>query len=131
MRSNGTATSRRLSLALSLAVFLPLSGCSAPAPDEGAMGADLGYLKYGIFPGDSRIFSITLAASPDDNPLRAAIRVPGFEALAAFLPATRAWVDPEIAERRLQFLLVRAADGLRYRRAEGHPDPEPGHVTLP
>jgi 2-polyprenyl-6-methoxyphenol hydroxylase-like FAD-dependent oxidoreductase len=65
---------------------------------DGPMGADLGFLKYGIFPGDSRIFSITLAASTADDPLRAVIRVPAFEALAAFLPATRAWVDPEIGE---------------------------------
>ena len=30
----------------------------------GPMGADLGYLKYGIFPGDARTFSITKSAWP-------------------------------------------------------------------
>ena len=30
-----------------------------PPPLEGPIGADLGYMKYAIFPGDSRIFSVT------------------------------------------------------------------------
>lgn len=72
-------------------------GAAAPRL-EGPMGADLGFLKYGIFPGDARSFSITLAASPDDPALRPAMRQPGFDALAAALPATRPWVDPERAE---------------------------------
>jgi 2-polyprenyl-6-methoxyphenol hydroxylase-like FAD-dependent oxidoreductase len=72
-------------------------GAEMPSLD-GPMAADLGFLKYGIFPGDSRIFSITLAASPLDEPLRAVIRAPAFEALASFLPATRPWVDPAVAE---------------------------------
>jgi 2-polyprenyl-6-methoxyphenol hydroxylase-like FAD-dependent oxidoreductase len=64
---------------------------------EGPMGADLGFLKYGVFPGDARTFSLTLAASPDDAPLRKLFRLPAFEALAAALPATAPWVDPAIA----------------------------------
>ena len=42
-------------------------------PDE-LGGADMGYLKYGIFLGDGGIFSVTLAASPEDAPLRALLR---------------------------------------------------------
>jgi 2-polyprenyl-6-methoxyphenol hydroxylase-like FAD-dependent oxidoreductase len=61
------------------------------------MGADLGFLKYGIFPGDARTFSVTLAASPDDAPLCALFRERAFEALAAALPATAPWVDPGVA----------------------------------
>jgi 2-polyprenyl-6-methoxyphenol hydroxylase-like FAD-dependent oxidoreductase len=72
------------------------AGVEAP-PMDGPMGADLGYLKYGIFPGDNRVFSITLAASPDDEALRAAMREPAFDALAAMLPATSPWVDPRVA----------------------------------
>ena len=37
-------------------------GARPPALDGGIVGADLGYLKVGLFPGDSSIFSITLAA---------------------------------------------------------------------
>ena len=65
---------------------------------EGGMGQDLGYLKIGIFPGDARIFSLTLAASPDDDLLRSVLRTRGFEAAAAALPITRAWVDPAVSE---------------------------------
>jgi 2-polyprenyl-6-methoxyphenol hydroxylase-like FAD-dependent oxidoreductase len=65
---------------------------------EGPMGADLGYLKYGIFPGDDRTFSITLAANPEDTPFRALFRAPAFDALAATLPATKPWVDPAVAK---------------------------------
>jgi 2-polyprenyl-6-methoxyphenol hydroxylase-like FAD-dependent oxidoreductase len=72
------------------------AGAEMPRLD-GPMGADLGYLKYGIFPGDDRTFSITLAASPDDAPFRALFRAPAFDALAATLPATKPWVDPEVA----------------------------------
>jgi 2-polyprenyl-6-methoxyphenol hydroxylase-like FAD-dependent oxidoreductase len=64
---------------------------------DGPMGADLGFMKYGIFPGDARTFSITLAANPEDAPFRALFRQPAFEALAASLPTTAAWVHPDTA----------------------------------
>lgn len=69
-----------------------------PPPIEGPIGADLGYMKYAIFPGDSRIFSVTLAASPDDAALRAVLQPAAFEAATAALPATRGWVDPAVSE---------------------------------
>jgi hypothetical protein len=72
-------------------------GVAAPRGD-GTIGADLGYMKYGIFPGDAGVFSITLAASPDDAPLRAVLRPHAFTAAAASLPATRAWIDPAVSE---------------------------------
>lgn len=77
--------------------FYALADGAAMPNLEGPMGADLGFLKYGIFPGDSRTFSITLAANPADEPFRALFRRPAFEALAATLPATQAWVDPSVA----------------------------------
>jgi 2-polyprenyl-6-methoxyphenol hydroxylase-like FAD-dependent oxidoreductase len=73
-----------------------LPGAEAPEP-QGVVGADLGYMKFGIFPGDAGIFSITLAASLDDDPMRAILREAPFEAAARALPATRAWIDPERA----------------------------------
>jgi hypothetical protein len=62
------------------------------------MAADLGYLKYGIFPGDAGIFSITLCASPHDDELRRILRTRHFEAAAAALPALGAWLDPGTSE---------------------------------
>jgi len=69
-----------------------------PPPMEGPIGADLGYMKYAIFPGDSRIFSVTLAASPEDAELRLLLQAEGFAVAASALPATQAWVDPAVSE---------------------------------
>ncbi|MDH3686868.1 MAG: NAD-binding protein [Myxococcales bacterium] len=73
-----------------------LPGAPAPRRDT-TIGADLGYLKYAIFHGDSKIFSITFAASHEDDAMRALLRLPAFEAAAAALPATQPWVDPAVA----------------------------------
>lgn len=71
----------------------------ATAPErQGVVGADLGYMKFGIFPGDSGIFSITLAAPLDDDPLRAILHEAPFEAAARAFPATREWVDSARSE---------------------------------
>ncbi len=73
-------------------------GARPPELDGGIVGADLGYLKVGLFPGDSGIFSLTLAADPHDDPMRAVIHEPGFDAVAAALPFAVGWVAPETAE---------------------------------
>jgi 2-polyprenyl-6-methoxyphenol hydroxylase-like FAD-dependent oxidoreductase len=73
------------------------AGADRPQRDT-TIGADLGYLKYAIFHGDSGIFSITFAASPEDAPLRALLREAPFEAAVAALPATRPWALAEVAE---------------------------------
>ncbi|MBW2415069.1 MAG: NAD-binding protein [Deltaproteobacteria bacterium] len=65
---------------------------------EGGLGADLGYIKYGIFPGDAGVFSITLSTSPDDPPMRRVLRPDGFDAAARAIPAVAAWVDPDVSE---------------------------------
>ncbi len=67
-------------------------GVSPPESDT-TIGADLGYIKYAIFHGDSSIFSVTLAASPEDAPLRSVLRTTPFEAATAALPAIAAWTD--------------------------------------
>jgi 2-polyprenyl-6-methoxyphenol hydroxylase-like FAD-dependent oxidoreductase len=71
-------------------------GAEMPA-SQGPMAADLGFLKYGIFPGDAHTFSLTLAASPDDPPLRALFRTPAFERAAACLESIQPWLDRELA----------------------------------
>jgi hypothetical protein len=55
-------------------------------------------MKYAIFPGDSRIFSITLAAASHDEEMRAVRRAGAFQAAACALPSTRAWVAPAISQ---------------------------------
>ena len=72
-------------------------GAKRPELPNG-MGADLGYLKIGLFPGDGDIFSLTLAASPEDTELRAVLRTRGFETAVAALPMTREWVAPGTSE---------------------------------
>ncbi|RIL02767.1 MAG: FAD-dependent oxidoreductase [Proteobacteria bacterium] len=74
--------------------FYRLLPGAAPPERQGVVGADLGYMKFGIFPGDGGIFSITLAAPLSDDPLRAILHEAPFEAAARAFPATREWVDP-------------------------------------
>jgi len=74
------------------------AGAQPPALDGGVVGADLGYLKVGLFPGDSRIFSLTLAADPDDAVMRRVLHEPGFDAAAAAIPVAASWITPELSE---------------------------------
>ena len=78
--------------------FYRLRPGATPPPQQGVVGADLGYMKFGIFPGDGGIFSITLAASLADDPLRAILHERPFEAAARAFPATRDWVDAARSE---------------------------------
>ena len=60
----------------------------------GPIGGDLGYLKYGVFPGDNRTFSITFATAVDDDELRRQLLDPEvFLHAASQVPATAAYVD--------------------------------------
>ena len=73
--------------------FRLLDGRDYP-PQFGPIGGDLGYLKYGVFPGDDRTFSVTLAVDTDDTELRRRLLDGGsFIAAAAELPATALHVD--------------------------------------
>ena len=68
-------------------------GCDYPA-SSGLIGGDLGYLKYGVFVGDNRTFSVTLAVSTEDNELRRALGAPAaFEIAARHLTVTAPWLD--------------------------------------
>jgi len=60
----------------------------------GLIGGDLGYLKYGVFVGDNRTFSVTLAVSTEDSELRRALGEPAaFEIAARNLTVTEPWLD--------------------------------------
>ena len=75
-----------------------LDGVVPPTLEGGIVGADLGYLKVGIFAGDSRVFSITLAASPGDADMRRVLRRPAFEAAVGAVPLAAAWTSPDVSE---------------------------------
>jgi len=93
-----------------------------PPKIEGPIGADLGYMKYAIFPGDSRIFSITLAAERHDEEMRKLRNVEAFEAASATLPATRAWVDPAVSEPVTDvYTYANLKNTLRFFVVEGTP----------
>ena len=77
--------------------FYRLNPGVEPPLRETTIGADLGYLKYAIFHGDARIFSVTLAADPADRALRPLLRVGPFEAAARALPPVASWIDPAVS----------------------------------
>jgi 2-polyprenyl-6-methoxyphenol hydroxylase-like FAD-dependent oxidoreductase len=63
-------------------------------PRSGPIGGDLGYLKYGVFVGDNRSFSVTLATPTADDELRKMLAHPAvFDACARQLVATAPWLD--------------------------------------
>ena len=64
----------------------------------GVAGIDLGYLKAGIFRSDNRTFSITLAADPEDEPMRVVARDREFDLATRAVDATRPWVDESVAQ---------------------------------
>ncbi|MEP7203457.1 MAG: NAD(P)-binding protein [Ilumatobacteraceae bacterium] len=70
-----------------------LDGAAYP-PRTGPIGGDLGYLKYGVFVGDNRTFSVTLATPTDDDELRKRLTDPAvFDSCARQLVATAPWLD--------------------------------------
>jgi 2-polyprenyl-6-methoxyphenol hydroxylase-like FAD-dependent oxidoreductase len=70
-----------------------LDGAGYP-PRTGPIGGDLGYLKYGVFVGDNRTFSVTLATPTDDQELRTTLTTPDvFDSCARQLVATAPWLD--------------------------------------
>lgn len=63
-------------------------------PRTGPIGGDLGYLKYGVFVGDSGTFSVTLATPVEDEHLRRLLSDPdAFDAVGRELVATAPWLD--------------------------------------
>jgi 2-polyprenyl-6-methoxyphenol hydroxylase-like FAD-dependent oxidoreductase len=93
-----------------------------PPERETTIGADLGYLKYAIFHGDARIFSVTLAADPADRALRPLLREAPFEAATQQLPPMARWVDPAVSE---PITTVFGMDGLRNLRRHYVPGGRP------
>ena len=47
---------------------------------------------------DSRVFSITLAASPSDGEIRPILKQPGFEAAVRAIPKAAEWAAPDVSQ---------------------------------
>jgi len=55
----------------------------------------LGYLKYGIFPGDNGHFAAIICAHPEEVIIRKALNnADTFHTMLSAIPGTRDWVDP-------------------------------------
>lgn len=70
-------------------------GADVPAA-AGPVAVDLGYLKLGLFQGDDRTFSLTLAVRSDDAELRRRLQDPeAFLAAGATSPTVAPWLEPD------------------------------------
>jgi 2-polyprenyl-6-methoxyphenol hydroxylase-like FAD-dependent oxidoreductase len=77
-----------------LSRFYRLRDGHEPPPRSGLIGGDLGYLKWGVFIGDNRTFSVTLAIPSDDRELRRRLADPtAFDETARHLVAAADWLD--------------------------------------
>jgi 2-polyprenyl-6-methoxyphenol hydroxylase-like FAD-dependent oxidoreductase len=74
-------------------------GQDEPPRDLTPGAGDLGYIKFGVFVGDNRHFSITLAVPEIETALRVAVIDPEiFDAICMKLPGAARWIDPVRAE---------------------------------
>jgi 2-polyprenyl-6-methoxyphenol hydroxylase-like FAD-dependent oxidoreductase len=70
-----------------------------PAAGRATGTGDLGYIKYGRFPGDNGCFSITLAVPEVETALRQAVLKPEvFQQVCSMFPGIAAWIDPPGSE---------------------------------
>jgi len=73
-------------------------GVSEPPRTQAPVTGDLGYLKFGLFPGDNGCFSISLCAPEVEGELRKNLRDPAaFDAVCARLPGLAPWVHAATA----------------------------------
>ncbi|MEQ8559255.1 MAG: FAD-dependent oxidoreductase [Henriciella sp.] len=79
-----------------------LPGVEEPSrSDNPPASGDLGYLKFGVFPGDNGCFSITIAVPEIEFELRKAILNPDtFHAITLELPGLAPWTNAERSEPR-------------------------------
>ena len=88
----------------------------------GVAGTDLGYLKAGIFRSDNRTFSITLAADPEDEPLRVVARDREFDLATRAIHVARPWVEESVSESISKvYLYGNLANTRRRYFRNGHP----------
>lgn len=95
--------------------FYRLRDGERPPGAAALVAMDLGYLKYAVFPGDAGIFSVTLAASKDDAPLRCMMQPESFERALAALPPVQDWVQPARSEPITEVRNIAALQNRRRR----------------
>lgn len=103
--------------------FYRLIDGAVPPQQSGPIGGDLGYLKYAVFQGDNRTFSVTFAVQNDDDELRALLLDPDrFDDGARLLPATAPWADEAVSEPITGvFVMARLLNRLRTFTDDGRP----------
>lgn len=70
-----------------------LPGQSEPPRGENRSAGDLGYLKYGVFPGDNGHFAIILCVPDCEPELKEAVRDPAtFDRMCASIPGLEPWI---------------------------------------
>lgn len=68
-------------------------GEQEPPRGDNRGAGDLGYLKYGVFPGDNGNFAIILCADERETALIEALRDPGrFDAICRSIPGLEPWI---------------------------------------
>ena len=74
-------------------------GATEPPRGKAPATGDLGFLKFGVFPGDNGCFSITVCVPEIELEMRKAIVSPEtFDAVCREMPGLVAWIDPERTE---------------------------------
>lgn len=94
-------------------------------PERGDVpaAADLGYLKFGVFPGDNGCFSITLSVPDAEKTLRkATMREDVFDAICRSLPGLAPWLEEDRTEPRSKvFLMANLQSHWRHMVEDGKP----------
>ncbi|ETX03036.1 MAG: hypothetical protein ETSY1_01450 [Candidatus Entotheonella factor] len=75
-----------------------LDGVEAPKRTNHSSMGDLGYLKFGVFPGDQQTFSLTLAIPTVETDLRLLKNNDVFSQVCQRLPALTPWLDSKCSE---------------------------------
>ncbi len=76
-----------------------LPGVEEPARGNRSGTGDLGFIKFGLFPGDNGCFSVTLAVPEIEMEMRRnVVRPEVFDRICGLLPGLAPWTDPARAE---------------------------------
>jgi len=73
-------------------------GASEPAPGDVPLAADLDWIKYSVFPGDSRTYSVTLAVPLTEPELKVLQHAEAFDTMVRMIPGLGEWIDPARCE---------------------------------